>query len=473
MPLYVILFAWFSNLPWVDVCDCFFQNHGMNLSYSIIALKRWRGAIPIVCCAILLVRFHALSSDRLIDFQKEIQPIFDRACVECHGFETQKGGLRLDGLDQLALGGSSGQALASSGQGNESLLLLKILHSDPEERMPPENQAALTSEEIHLIDLWVKSGAPELLKLKKTPYPKEAYEHWSLKPLRRPELPVLGEEGFGWGRHPVDIFVYHKMQEQGVSPSPEADRGTLIRRIYYDLIGLPPSPNEVQDFVASDDPHAYERLVDQLLASEAYGERWARHWLDVVHYADTHGYDKDKPRPNAWPYRDYVIRSFNADKPYSRFVEEQIAGDVLYPYDADGITATGFISSGPWDFIGHAEVSEDKLDGKVARHLDRDDMVAVTMNTFTSTTVQCARCHHHKFDPVRMEDYYSLQSVFAALDRADRNFDADAEVAKKRNKWMSSSEHIQNELNQIDSQTQEAAGPLLLKVEASIKELEA
>ena len=178
---------------------------------------------------------------------------------------------------------------------------------------------------------------------------------------------------------------------------------------------MPPTPKQVNDFIKDPEPNAYKRLVDKLLLSPRYGERWARHWLDVVHYGETHGYDKDQPRPNAWPYRDYVIRAFNEDKPYSKFIKEQIAGDLLWPDTVDGIVATGFISAGPWDLIGHAEVPESKIDGKVARHLDRDDMVTTTMNAFTSLTVQCAQCHDHKIDPVTMEHYYSLQSVFAAL----------------------------------------------------------
>ena len=171
--------------------------------------------------------------------------------------------------------------------------------------------------------------------------------------------------------------------------------------------------------------------MDDLLASPRYGERWARHWLDLVHYGETHGYDKDKPRMNAWPYRDYVIRAFNSDKPYARFIEEQIAGDVLYPGTADGITALGFIAAGPWDYIGHSEVPETKIDGKIARHLDRDDMVQNTIGAFCSLTAGCAQCHYHKFDPISQEDYYSLQAVFAAVDRTDVDYyPDDASMAK-------------------------------------------
>jgi hypothetical protein len=232
--------------------------------------------------------------------------------------------------------------------------------------------------------------------------------------------------------NPIDAFIRAELAERGLQPSPEADRRTLMRRLCFDLVGLPPRPEEIDAFVSDPDPKAYVRLVDRSLASPHYGERWARHWLDVVHYGETHGYDKDQPRPNAWPYRDYVIRSFNADKPYAQFVQEQVAGDLLAPGTRDGIEALGFIAAGPWDLIGHAEVPESKIDGKIARHLDRDDMVANTIQTFNSLTAQCAQCHDHKFDPIAQLDYYRLQAVFAAVDRADKKFDLDPAVARKR-----------------------------------------
>src|SRR5689334_24852255 len=164
---------------------------------------------------------------------------------------------------------------------------------------------------------------------------------WSFKPLTRPKPPGAG--------HPVDAFIAAKLREKGLSPAPEADRRTLVRRLYFDLIGLPPTPEQINGFLKDDSPDAYGKLVERLLASPAYGERWARHWMDVVHFAETHGHDQDAPRDNAWPYRDYLVRSFNADKPYPRFVEEQLAGDVLYPDDPDGVVATGLLAAGPWD----------------------------------------------------------------------------------------------------------------------------
>ncbi len=289
---------------------------------------------------------------------------------------------------------------------------------------------------------------------------------WSLRPLVRPVVPAQGE-------NPIDSFLLAKLKASGLAFSPEAPRQTLIRRVYFDLIGLPPTPDEVDRFVHDPDPRAYENLVDRLLDLPAYGERWARHWLDVVHYGDTHGYDKDKPRPNAWPYRDYVIRAFNSDRPYSRFVQEQIAGDVLFPYTRDGIEALGFISAGPWDFIGHAEVPETKTDGKIARHLDRDDMVANTINTFNSLTVQCAQCHNHKFDPIPTEDYYKLQSVFAAVDRTEREYYSDPELNRKRTELVARQRSLKAEKKTLEEKIATDGGPefaeLKKKLEAARK----
>ena len=292
---------------------------------------------------------------------------------------------------------------------------------------------------------------------------------WSLRPLVRPELPsVRPADARARNFNAIDHFIVAKQQERGLSLSPEADRLTLVRRLFFDLIGLPPSPAEVDAFLADEDPDAYRKLVEGLLASPRYGERWARHWLDVVHYGDTHGYDKDKLRPNAYPFRDYVIRAFNEDKNYTRFVKEQLAGDVLWPATVDGIVATGFIAAGPWDFIGHAEVPEEKIDGKVARHLDRDDMVATTMNSFCALTVQCAQCHDHKRDPVSMEDYYSLQAVFAALDRADRPYDADPAIAAKKDALTKQLLALQAELAETEKTIASLKTPDLLAVEQEI-----
>lgn len=252
---------------------------------------------------------------------------------------------------------------------------------------------------------------------------------WSLQPLKPVAVPKLKTK---WCKNEVDQFVLTKLQEKHFQPSQPADKRTLLRRATYDLTGLAPTPDETRAFLADHSPNAFAKVVDRLLASPRYGEYWARHWLDVVHYADSHGHDQDRPRENAWPYRDYVIRAFNNDEPYARFVHEQLAGDVLFPEDSNGVVATGFIVAGPWDLSSLMAIMDDTVDKKNAIYLDRDDMVMNTMSTFTSTTVHCARCHNHKFDPIPQKDYYALQSVFAGVDRADRPYDRDPAVNSKR-----------------------------------------
>ncbi len=296
-------------------------------------------------------------------------------------------------------------------------------------------------------------------------------EWWSLREMEKPPVPSLTPEESERAENEVDHFIIAAQRGRGLTLSPEADRRTLARRLFYNVIGLPPSPEEMDAFMNDAHPNAYAMLVERLLESPHYGERWARHWLDVVHFGETHGYDKDKPRPNAWPYRDYVIQAFNADKPYARFVKEQLAGDVLYPGTVDGLVAMGFISAGPWDFIGHAEVPEEKIDGKIARHLDRDDMVMTTMNAFCSLTVQCAQCHDHKADPVSMKDYYALQAVFAALDRADRDYDSDPHIARERvrlRESLAKGEHaLAAVLKEIAAQRPEAVRQLDAQISAA------
>lgn len=275
---------------------------------------------------------------------------------------------------------------------------------------------------------------------------------WSFQPMSRPEVPQSGSTNV------VDAFIEARLRQAGLKPAPEADRRTLARRVSFDLTGLPPTSAELEAFLKDHRLGAYERMVDRLLASPRYGERWARHWMDVAHYGDTHGYDKDKPRPHAWPYRDYLVRAFNQDKPFVRFVQEQLAGDVLFPGTRDGIEALGFVAAGPWDFIGHEEVPETKIDGRVARHLDRDDMVVNTIQTFTSLTIQCAQCHNHKFDPITQEDYYSLQAVFAAVDRTNRRYDPDPGIAGKRNDLGARLYTVQTNLAAIEADWLQAFG---------------
>lgn len=401
------------------------------------------------------------------DFRAGVGQIFERHCVRCHNDDDHKGGLSLSTRQALHMGGDNGATIAA-GKPADSLLLQYVEGDQPE---MPKNSAPLSREQLKTLRDWIASGAewPDSLTLKDRQFDGQTW--WSVQPLLRPAVPIVTAADVGArsvSQNPIDAFIQAKLIEKRLSPSPAADRRTLIRRLTFDLHGLPPDPSEIDEFVADPDPAACERLVDRLLASPRYGERWARHWLDVVHYGDTHGYDKDKLRPNSWPYRDYVIRSLNEDKPYDRFVLEQLAGDILWPETVDGITGTGFIAAGPWDFIGHAEVPESKTDGKIARNLDRDDMVTTAMNTFCSLTVQCARCHNHKFDPVTQTDYYRLQAVFAALDRADRTFDANPEIGHKRQTLLAEQQRLKGEEQRLTAEVTRLGGPELKELDQKI-----
>jgi len=334
----------------------------------------------------------------------------------------------------------------------------RIFAMDPDEQMPPaEFPKPLTQEEKETLRQWVEGGA--------------AWEgHWAFEPLREAPLPAVRDSA--WPRNEVDRFILSALEERGMTPAPEADRRTLIRRLYFDLIGLPPTPEEVRAFVENPAPDAYERLVDELLASPRHGERWARHWLDVAHYGETHGYDKDKRRPHAWPYRDYVIETLNRDKPYGRFVEEQVAGDVLYPNDPQATVATGFIAAGPWDFVGHVELREGTTDKNITRLLDRDDMVANVMNTFTSLTVHCARCHDHKFDPISQKDYYSLHAVFAGVERANRPYGPDAETQARRIALSKEHDALEERVSKTEAVLAALTSPELTALESKRTALE-
>jgi hypothetical protein len=254
--------------------------------------------------------------------------------------------------------------------------------------------------------------------------------HWAYQPLRRPNVPAVKESARA--RNPIDRFITAKLEKAQLDPAAEADPRTLLRRVTFDLIGLPPTPEELNAFLADTKPGALERVVDRLLASPRYGERWARHWMDAVHFAETHGHDQDRIRTNAWPYRDYLIASFHGDKRYTRFVQEQVAGDVLFPDDPQATVALGMLAAGPWDESSLRDIREDSIDRQIGRYLDRDDVVTTVMQTFTSTTVQCARCHNHKFDPIPQSEHYALQAVFAGVDRANRTYDADPQVHQQR-----------------------------------------
>ncbi|MBI1373599.1 MAG: DUF1549 domain-containing protein [Phycisphaera sp.] len=366
-------------------------------------------------------------AEKKIDFIRDVQPLFKERCFKCHGPEKHKSDYRLDRKADALEGGSIGEAI-TAGNSATSMLIHYVAGLDEDMIMPPKGER-LTAKQIGVLRAWIDQGAN---------WPAEADAaadtrptHWSLLPLHNSPAPQVKQQQ-DRVLTPIDAFVIAKLQEKGFKLSPPADKRTLIRRVTFDLTGLPPTPAEVDAFIADDSPQAYERVVDRLLASPRYGERWARHWMDIIHWAETHGHDEDAPRDNAWPYRDYLVRSFNDDKPYAQFVREQVAGDVLMPNDPQGVIATGFLAAGPWDESSQMGIQDGTLDKKMARILDRDDIIMTTMSTFVSSTVHCARCHNHKFDPISQEDYYSLQAVFAGVDRVDRAYDPDPEHGARR-----------------------------------------
>jgi mono/diheme cytochrome c family protein len=334
-------------------------------------------------------------------FEQKVRPLLSEKCFACHGPKKQQGGLRLDGPQALQSGGDSGPPVIA-GKPDESLLI-KAVRRQGDLKMPPKE--TLAAEQVAALVDWVRRGAPwpEHAPVKTaTPTVAEVrQQHWAFRPVRKPQLP--GVTHVDLVKTPVDAFVLAKLETKGLSPSLPANRRTLIRRVTFDLTGLPPTPNEVEAFVNDLAPDAYARLVDRLLASPAYGERWGRHWLDVARYSDTKGYvfTEERRYPNSYTYRDYVIRSFNEDKPYDRFLIEQLAADRLpLGDDNSALAALGFLTLGRRFLNNQQDIIDDRID--------------VTMRGLQALTVGCARCHDHKFDPIPTRDYYSLYGVFAS-----------------------------------------------------------
>ncbi len=333
------------------------------------------------------------------DFGREVRPILANRCFKCHGPDdaTRQGGLRLDRRDDALAAADSGNRAIVPGHADDSELVARIGSADADVVMPPpDTKGVLTPDEKQILTAWIATGAPYA-------------EHWAFqKPVRPPVPKVADAAGAAAPENPIDFFVRDRLAREGLRPSPEADRATLCRRVHLDLIGLPPTPAELDTFVADGSPDAYEKLVDRLLASPRYGERWARRWLDLARYADTNGYEKDRER-RIWPYRDWVIRALNDDMPFDAFTRRQIAGDLLPGAAADDIIATGFHRN---TMINE----EGGIDPLEFRYLAMVDRVSTTGVTWLGLTTGCAQCHNHKYDPLTQADYYGL---FACLDNAD------------------------------------------------------
>lgn len=361
-----------------------------------------------------------VAAQRAVDFSRDIRPLLAKSCFKCHGPESQEAGLRLDVRSLALSGGDSGPAIVA-GNGANSRLLHLIAGLDKETgRMPPEGEGdALHSEQIALIRTWIDAGAhwpDELAGDEQAVLPR----HWSFQPITCPEVPPVQQSN--WIRTPIDAFVLAKLEHEDVEPSPEAERSTLLRRVYLDLIGLPPTLEQIGAFLADHRTDAYEKCVDQLLESPHYGERWARHWLDAARYADTDGYEQDFGRPNAWRYRDWVIQAFNQDMPFDVFTVQQLAGDLLSPQDPEYGTeahiATGFQRNTLINKEGGVDPEEDR----VKRTIDRTNTLGTV---WMCLTVGCANCHSHKYDPLTQREYFGLYAFFNSLEESDLPIAAD------------------------------------------------
>ncbi len=336
-----------------------------------------------------------------VDYERDVKTLLKMKCWACHGPLKQESGLRVDSGQLLKVGGDSGPAVIP-GRAAESLLLERVSSADELERMPPEGEP-LTKKQVDMLKRWVDTGAKSPTDEMPQSDPRD---HWAFQEIRGVNLSSEV--------HPVDFFVQQKLRESGLNLAPRASPVTLLRRLYLSMHGLLPSAEEVAALEA--DPATFDEAVDRVLKSERYGERFGQYWLDIVRYADTHGFEVNTARPNAWRYRDYVINAFNHDKPYDQFVREQIAGDV---YDEDA--ATGFLVAAPVLLPG--QIGKDAASKRLARQDSLDEMVVGTSATFLGLTLGCARCHDHKFDPLSQQDYYSMQAFFAGVRYGDREIE--------------------------------------------------
>lgn len=344
-------------------------------------------------------------------FADTIAPLLQKHCISCHGPDAQEGGLRLDSLAGLNTGGKSGQPVVA-GKPDESLLITAVRRTDELMQMPPDEK--LPDETVKMLVDWVQAGAhhPDGAINARSEAPpfdiEEARKFWAFQTVQEPAVPDVGKPDFV--KSPIDSFIVARLLEKGLQPNPGADKATLIRRATFDLTGLPPSPQDITSFLADDSPDAFSKVIDRLLASPQYGERWGRHWLDVVRYADSNGLDENIAHGNAWRFRNYVINSLNADKPYDQFIREQIAGDLLIDEQTDEatrndrLTATGFLSMGPKVL---AEGDETKLQMDIL-----DEQIDTMGRAMLGLTLGCARCHDHKFDPISQADYYAVAGIF-------------------------------------------------------------
>ncbi|MEX2260935.1 MAG: PSD1 and planctomycete cytochrome C domain-containing protein [Bryobacteraceae bacterium] len=363
----------------------------------------------------------AASAAEPVDFARDIAPLFEKRCHACHGPRTQMNGLRLDDRAAALKGGNGGPVLVP-GKSAESRLLRLVAGLEDKKIMPPAGPR-LTQREVGLLRAWIDQGAnwPDLPGTASAPTSRPT--HWSFQPIARPKPPPTRNET--WARNPIDRFVLARLERENIEPSPEADRRTLIRRVTFDLTGLPPAPADVAAFLLDNRPEAYERVVDRLLESPHYGERWARHWLDLARYADSDGYEKDYVRPHAWRWRHWVIESFNQDKPFNQFTIEQIAGDLLPNATVEQRIATGFHRNTLTNREGGVNIEQFRVEQVI-------DRAATAGTVWLGLSTGCAQCHDHKYDPITQKEFYQLYAFFNNADE----YEIDAPLAGEMGPYL-------------------------------------
>lgn len=401
-----------------------------------------------------------------IDFISRILPILEQNCQKCHGPERPKGGLRLDSRAAAIRGGDSSDHVLVPGKSLESDLIKRLRSTDPDVMMPPKGKR-VSPEQIDLLARWIDAGAswPETEAAVSPVAPGRAITpeqraYWAFQPIPKPKLPAVARPDRV--RTPIDAFLLARLEHEGIEPAPETSKLDLIRRVSYDLTGLPPTAKEIDAFLTDPAPDAYERVVDRLLASLRYGERWGQHWLDVVRFGESEGFEYDTPVSNLWRYRDYVIDSFNADKPYDLFVREQIAGDEIDPQNRELLIAAGFHRLGPVRRnAGNQEVASSRNEVLT----DRTDIIGAA---FLGVTLGCARCHDHKFDPILQKDYYRLQAFLASTDERTVSLAAPEEEAA----YKARTSGLQEQLVPLKKRLKTAQGEERILLEVQIERLE-
>ncbi len=370
----------------------------------------------ILCSLVAMIGFslfanraYSQQTARPVDFNRDVRPVLARHCFACHGPDKGESGLRLHEAAFLETAADSGVVVAIPENAEESELIRRVTSSDESERMPPEGKG-LSEREIDILRRWIDQGAA-------------FSQHWSFQPIQERSIPDTARDP--WCRNPIDAFVLQGLHDAGLHPSPEAEAEQLIRRVHFNVLGLPPEPELVQIYRQNPSEEAYLRLVDDLLADPGMGERWARHWLDVVRFAETNSFERDGEKPNAYFYRDYVIRAFNSDLPFNQFIREQLAGDQIDSITVDSLSATAFYRLGIWD--------DEPADPLQARFDEYDDIVSTIGQAFLGITINCSRCHDHKIDPLPQKDYYQLiafvRDVTSYGERGDQKTNSQVDVS--------------------------------------------